>query len=613
MRKNYIFLLIFFIVFHLSFSDARGKDKKISVLGKYDFYHYYTYEELTSYLKDLHNAHPQLTELKPLCTSEMGRNVWMLIINNPETGKAEDKPGFFLNQIHASEVIASMSCCYTAWFLLENYGKRKDVTQIVDNIVWYIVPRLDVDGAEAYLTRRPAGKDPDPVDDDGDFAFDEDPAEDIDGDGYIVQMRKKDPKGEWKISEEDPRMMRRKAPDESGGTYYKIYTEGIDNDGDGKINEDGFRTRFLSNRNYPGNWKPQIIQRGGGRYPMEEKITRAEVDFVAAHPNIALYLQHHCCGRVILRPPATYPDKEFKYKDDLELYRVVSARCLEHSGWDLATSVYDWNWPRGTPNRKSTQIYRDKEGRIKNAPRGMYPEESETESEYDFSGWRDEYQRDRGYFAWGSSIETMYDLFGIFSMGDEHWNIPDYNKDGKITEKERLRWNDEEREGKMYIDWHPFNHPTLGEVEIGGWRRWKVSPPEGKLIQKECEMGNNFVIYLAGLAPKIRIGETKITDKKGGIYQVDITVENTGLLPTATELAQNLKVVKPVILEVEPDDNLEILSGERKVKLGHIKGNSESRKTTYIVRVKDDSKKAVLKVMAKSQKAGKDSKEIIIQ
>ena len=613
MQRKIIFLMSFLILFHFSFFLASGNTKKVSVLGKYDFYHYYTYEELSNYLKDINRAFPNLTELKSMCKSQMGRDVWMLIINNPKTGKADDKPGFFLNQIHSSEVIASMSCNYTIWYLLENYGKNEDVTKIVDNLAWYIVPRLDVDGAEAYLTGKPAGEDPDPVDDDGDFKIDEDPPEDIDGDGFIVQMRQKDSRGEMKVSEIDPRMMTRKAPDEVGGTYYKIYTEGIDNDGDGKINEDSFRTRFLTNRNYPGSWRPQTTQRGGGNYPMEERITRAEVDFVANHPNIAIYVQHHCCGRVILRLSATLPDKDFKNKGDLELYKVVSARSLEHSGWDLATSIYDWNYPRGTPNRKSTQAFRDKDGKIKNAPIGMYPEDAGSESGFDISGWEEEYQFDRGYFAWGSTLETMYGLFGIFSMSDEHWASPDYDKSGRITEKERFKWNDEEMDGKIFIDWHPFDHPTLGKVEIGGWRRRKTSPPEGELIQKECEMGNGFVIYLAGLAPKIRIGESKITDKKNGIFQIDITVENTGVLPTATEQAQALKVAESVLLEVEPDDNVEILFGEKRMKLGQLQGNSESKKTTYILRVKEPSKKAVLKASVKSQKAGKDSKEIVIQ
>ncbi len=613
MRKGIIFFLGFCLVFSYSFSLNQGKSKKVTPLGKYDFYHYYEYAELTSFLKDMNTAYPELTELRSLNKSDMGRDVWMFVINNPKTGPEEEKPGFFLNQIHSSEVIAAMSCCYTIWDLLANYGKKKEITKAVDNLVWYIVPRLDVDGAEAYLTGKPAGKDLDPRDEDGDFVFDEDPPEDIDGDGFIVQMRQKDPKGEWKISDKDPRIMIRKAPDEIGGTYFKIYSEGIDNDGDEKINEDSYRTRFLSNRNYPGNWRPATVQGGAGRYPMEERTTRAEVDFAVSHPNVAVYVQHHCCGRVILRPPTTGMDRDFKNQRDLGIYQVISARCLEHSGWDLATSVYDWNWPRGTPNRKSTQIYRDKEGKIKNAPRGMYPEKEHAQSFYDFAGSLDGCECESGYFAWGSSLETMYDLFGIFSMGDEHWASPDYDKDGKVTEKERLKWNDEELDGKLFVDWHKFDHPTLDEVEIGGWKRRKTNPPEGELIQKECEMGNAFVIYLAGQAARIKIGEPEITDKEGGIFQVDIKIENKGFLPTATQQAVELNIVEPVLLEVEPNENVEILLGEKTVKLGQIAGYSESQKTTYIVRVKDTSQKAVLKVHAKSQKAGKDSKEIVIK
>ncbi|MFC1565064.1 M14 family metallopeptidase, partial [candidate division KSB1 bacterium] len=315
-----------FVLVLLVFTSAFAQSEKLMPLGKYDFYHYYTHDELTQYLKDINRAFPKLTELRSMCKSQMGRDVWMLVINNPETGEEMEKPGFFLNQIHSSEVIASMSCNYTIWHLLDNYGRDDKITDLVDNMVWYIVPRLDVDGAEAYLTGKPAGKDPNPVDNDGDFMFDEDPPEDIDGDGVIVQMRKLDPEGTMKISDKDPRIMTRKAPDENGGKFYMIYTEGIDNDGDGKYNEDSYSTRFLSNRNYPGNWKPAIIQGGSGKYPLEETVTMAEYRFIADHPNITLYVQHHCCGRVILTPPSTSSDSEFPNKNDLRLYKIIGAR-----------------------------------------------------------------------------------------------------------------------------------------------------------------------------------------------------------------------------------------------------------------------------------------------
>jgi cyclophilin family peptidyl-prolyl cis-trans isomerase len=593
--------------------DLSPEVPSVKALGKYDFWHYYEYAELTNYLHDMAKAYPGLAEVRSLGKSPLGRDVWMMVINNPKTGADTEKPAFFLNQIHASEVIAAMSCNYTIWYLLDRYGKDPEVTGIVDSLAWYIVPRLDVDGAEAYLTGKPAGADPHPVDDDKDGKFDEDPEEDLDGDGLILEMRRKDPKGNMKISSRDTRIMVRKAPDETDLDYYTVTSEGIDNDADGKINEDDYRTHFLSNRNYPGNWKPETTQGGGGVYPMEERTTRAEVDFVASHPNIAIYVQHHCCGRVILRPPTTKADSEFVNKQDLETYRVVSARALEKTSWGLATSVYDWMYPFGTPDTKPTQIYRDKDGKIRNAPRGMYPE-NEPGREFDGSFRADNCPDcDRGYYAWGSSIDTMYELFGIFSMGDEHWESPDYNKDGDVSEEERLRWNDWEMGGRLFVNWHPFKHPTLGDIEIGGWVRTRNSPPEGKLIQKECEMGNAYVLYVAGIAPKIKVGKVEIKDKNKGIYQVEIAVENQGLIPTATQQAEALGLAEPIVLEASPDENLEVLFGEARVKLPRVLGYSESDKTLYLVRVKDSSKKAALKVSVKSQKAGYDTKEITIK
>jgi murein tripeptide amidase MpaA len=593
---------------------AQGQER-VSALGTYDFYHYYDYQELTDFLSDVSAAFPDLTRLESMAESQMGRQAWMLTINNPATGPAEDKPGIFINQIHAGEVIASTSNLYTIWYLLDNYGTDEQVTDLVDHNVWYFVPRLDVDGAEAYLTGKPAGEDPDPTDNDGDFAFDEDPAEDVDGDGHIVQMRKVDPNGDWKISASDPRIMVRRVADETEGPFYTLYTEGLDNDGDGEINEDGFSTGFLSNRNYPGNWQPDALQGGGRMYPMQEGITLAEVEFVASHPNIAIYVQSHCCGRVILRPPTTATDREFPQTQDLELFQVAAARALDHSGWNLATSVFEWRYPPGTPDRKQTQVYRDKDGKLKNAPAGMFEEdEDEDPGLYAFQNEWHDYQGDRGYFAWGSSLETMYNIFGIFAFADEHWAHPDYDGNGTISEKERLRWNDEEMDGSMYVDWHSVDHPTLDEVEIGGWIRTRNSPPEGPLVQKESEMGNAYKIYLAGLTPRLKVkSEVSATNAEVGIFQVDITVENTGFLHTALEQARVLDVVDEILLEVSADGNLEILFGEKKARIGHIHGNSESDTFSFVVRKKELDADAVLTVSATGQRALNDRAEVVVR
>ena len=66
--------------------------------------------------------------------------------------------------------------------------------------------------------------------------------------------------------------------------------------------------------------------------------------------------------------------------------------------------------------------------------------------------------------------------WGYFSSadlyGDELWNggrERDYNKDGRWDQYEVLRYCDEEFGGRCFKRWTKFNHPDLGEVEIGGY------------------------------------------------------------------------------------------------------------------------------------------------
>ena len=68
-----------------------------------------------------------------------------------------------------------------------------------------------------------------------------------------------------------------------------------------------------------------------------------------------------------------------------------------------------------------------------------------------------------------------------------------------------------------------------------------------------------------------------------------------------------------LVLDVEPDDNLEILFGEGKLALDHIDGNSESEALTYIVRKKDPSSEASLRVTVAAPRAGMETREIVIR
>jgi hypothetical protein len=147
---------------------------------------FYDNKEIGGILDQLGAAFPGMTKLHTIGTSVGGRSIRGIEITNFSKGDAARKPGFYIDgNIHGNEVQGAEVALYTAWYLLENYGKVASVTALVDERVFYIIPTINPDGRDAFLLKpndahslRGGVK---PWDDDGDGRFDED--------GYDVILR----------------------------------------------------------------------------------------------------------------------------------------------------------------------------------------------------------------------------------------------------------------------------------------------------------------------------------------------------------------------------------------------------------------------------------------
>ena len=112
------------------------------------------------------------------------------------------KPGFWLDAgIHANEIQGTEVALYTAWFLLESFGRNEKITELLRDRVFYIMPMLSPDSRDAHMhtpqsTHTPRGGQV-PFDDDRDGEADEDGWDDLDGDGNITLMRVADPNGRY--------------------------------------------------------------------------------------------------------------------------------------------------------------------------------------------------------------------------------------------------------------------------------------------------------------------------------------------------------------------------------------------------------------------------------
>ncbi len=120
------------------------------------FDRFYRYEELSKLLHEYESEYPNLIKVQTIGKSHEGRDVWLVTATNFNSGPDTEKPALWVDgNIHASEVAASTANLYLIQSLVSRYGTDKTVTECLDTRVFYIVPRVNPDGAEWALADRP--------------------------------------------------------------------------------------------------------------------------------------------------------------------------------------------------------------------------------------------------------------------------------------------------------------------------------------------------------------------------------------------------------------------------------------------------------------------------
>jgi hypothetical protein len=539
-------------------SPAEGQAHRPDILspGSLDFNRYHTVWEFEACLEGMVGAYPSLTRLLKIGESRGGRPILALEINNPETGPAEEKPGFYLDgNIHGGELLAGEGALAFIHRLLTDYGTDARITGLVDRAAFYIVPLVNPDGRAISIdTPENHRWNIRSVDQDRDGAFDEDPPEDLDGDGRILRMRVPDPEGGWTIHPTDSRrMVRIPRGEEVEGQRYALYSEGIDNDGDGRFNEDQVGGVDL-NRNFPSNWSP--AQNASGPYPLSEPESHALVEYITSRSNIAAVHTFHTSGGLILRFP-TLADQEWEFPQrDQEDHNSVAEAGVALTGY--------------------LNYALDKQSIVDLMSPG------------------------HGVFNdWASNV------FGVLAITTEMWRWPLAQ-----GEAARWEWNEEVLGGAGFIDWYPYQHPTLGSLELGGWDRWSTSNPPEHLISGEVQRNVEWVLTFAEKLPRVEILETTVSASSDGqgLFEVRVKVANVGWMATSTVHAQEvLGIAEPVRVSISVGGG-ELVEGEVETSLGTLPGAREEgpevRSLIWVVRVPESSTPARVEVVVRSEKAG---------
>jgi len=509
--------------------------------------HFYAYEELSDTLRSWAEEAPTLCSLESIGTSFEGRDIWLVTVTNTGTGAHLDKPGFLIEaNIHSMEWTGCTAALHLLHRLLTGYGDDETVTCALDTRVFYVIPRLNPDGAERGLEERRfirSSVRPYPRDQQDDGLR----VEDLDGDGRVLYMRVEDANGAWRRHPGEPRLLVRRDPVDGpeDGPFYRLLAEGRIENYDGVTIKVPPPLEGLDlNRNFPAEWAPEQEQRGAGPYPTSEPEVRAMVQAVTARPNITGHIAYHTFSGVHLRPYAGRPDEDFPTQD-LRAYKLLGERGTELTGYPAVSVFHDFKY--------------DPKQTIK-----------------------------------GGAHDWMYDHLGVFSWTTEFWSpqreagLSDYHFTDWIREHPveddlaLIEWA-KQNYPDAYVDWYEFEHPELGRVELGGWdiiNYWFNVPFDR--LEDEVAPHSEWALFHALVSPLLGVRTLEVEKLGEKSFLVRLVLQNSGWLPTSvTEKALERQSVIGIEVELDLPDGARLVSGESKTNIGQLKGRVDKRSTTW--------------------------------
>ena len=461
--------------------------------------HYNDHAGITAICRKSAAAYPDLARLESIGKSYKGKDIWCLTITDFKKGDPDKKPGMYIDgNIHSNEVQGAEFTLYTAWYLTESFADTKFIQQLLADKVFYLVPTINPDGRDSYFHAPNTAHSPRsgliPVDNDRDGQVDEDGYDDLDGDGEILLMRRKNPNGRYRVDPTEPRRLLPVGPDEKGD-YEILGLEGKDNDGDGAVNEDGYTFEYDPNRDWGWGWQPNYIQGGAYKYPFSLPENRAVMEFVMKHPNIAAGQSFHNAGGMILRGPGDPTDQVTYNSQDVQVYDAIAKK-----GEELV------------PGYKYLVVYKDL------------------------------------YAAYGGELDWFYGGRGIYTFSNELWTpYLMFNRDATRDPQDNsafqfdryLLFKD------AFVDWHEFDHPQYGKIEIGGFKKNFGRAHPGFLLESDAHRNMSFSIYHCYHTPQLSVDTVMEKDLGQGLKQVTAIISNKRLMPTHSSQDLKYKIERP--------------------------------------------------------------------
>ncbi|HDZ42298.1 MAG TPA: hypothetical protein ENH59_11565 [Bacteroidetes bacterium] len=636
-------------------------------------------DEVNKRIMQIKQQGGQAVKIHKLTSSPGGSDLLMLEIGSETGSESRKNPAILVaGNMDGTRPITTEAALYLAEKVISDRSSYTDLT-------WFILPMGNPDAHSRffeniiYVDSRNFA----PHNDDMDEFTDEDPYNDLDGNGVISKMRVKSPEGTWIPVSGDPRLMRKAEYKDGEKGIYKIYDEGIDDDGDGEYNEDG-KGGTNVNANFPHLFEPFKAQ--SGPYPGSTPEVYAILKFAFEHPEIAMSFSFGSTN-FLLTPPRggrqgsvdmdkisipeemakmmgfdhtrTYTMQEIMEKvqpmlpagmevdesmiasflglgavvnpmqEDLVFYNSISEEYKKYleekagksermdpasakdgsfelwSYYHLGVPVFSmdlWGVPKKEEEKKESSGITVESLEKMNSDGFIALGEEKISQFLKESGAPAEFSADRVIAMVKGGQVTPSQMAGMMKQmpkpaGDA--------KKGDPGEQALLAFSDEVLGGAGFIDWKPYSHPDLGEVEIGGFKPYSDINPPAEMMDSLLDLHVPFVFELVKKMPELMISEVKTEERGAGIYALDIWVENKGFLPFCTQMGKRNKIPAPAIITLD-GDGLEFLSGKKRTPIQELDGK-KAVKQTWLIRA---DKNTTLNIKLDSKTAGHDSKQI---
>jgi len=492
--RHTISLLLFFLVHTLVFAQAD----------------YPNLNEITNRLEAL-DKNSNAT-LSTLTTTRGGNPIYALKLG---TGDLENKPAIaVMGGVEGYHVLSTELALQFAERLIQNHP------QAVEHTTFLVFPNMSPEAYEQYhakLKYERRGNSSN-LNHDRDGFLNEDPYEDLNKDGFITQMRIENPTGQYVMHPNDNRLMVEIDTSSSDVKRYQVFSEGIDNDKDGKYNEDlieGVAFNKSLTYNFPA-FEPLA-----GDFAVSQKESRALLDYLFQQWNIFAFVTFG---------PANNLSSPLNYNAAKAKKRIVASPLED----DVAI------------NKTISELYNNT---VSQKP---YMQENQG--------------TDGDFFQWA------YFHFGRLSFSTPGWWVPEAKQDSISTESKLkvtkasnfLNWAKQESLDDVFVKWQKINHPDFENktVEVGGIKPFMVMNPPFSKVDSIATEHTDFILKLARYQPKLEFHNLKIESLKGGLKRISVDLLNNANLPTHSQLGERSRWLQKVRIELSASKE-KILTGNQ--------------------------------------------------